>query len=66
MEQHHPIMSKLWNLGDQTKRKKKKKTLPTISGDPDHESLNEMIQVLYDNSVTLTTTLDVGKIITLA
>ena len=22
MEQHHPIMSKLWNLGGQTKRKK--------------------------------------------
>ena len=25
MESHHPIMSKLWNLGGQTKRKKEKK-----------------------------------------
>ena len=25
MELHHPIMSKLWNLGGQTKRKKERK-----------------------------------------
>ena len=33
------------------------KTLPTISGEPDYESLNEIIQALYANSVTLPTTL---------
>ena len=36
-------------------------TLPTTSGDPDYESLNEIIQELYDNSDTLPITLYVGK-----
>ena len=36
-------------------------TLPTTGGEPDCESLNDMIQELYDNSATLPTTLYVGK-----
>ena len=36
-------------------------TLPTISGGADYESLNDMIQELYENSATLPTTLYVGK-----
>ena len=37
------------------------KTLTTISREPEYESLNEMIQSLYANAVTLKTTPDVGK-----
>ena len=33
------------------------KILPKISGDPDYESLNEIIQALYFNTATLPTTL---------
>ena len=36
-------------------------TLPTISGDQDYESLNEMILALYDNAFTLPTTMVGGK-----
>ena len=36
-------------------------TLPTIIGEPDYEALNEMIQALYANATTLTTTLAGGK-----
>ena len=35
--------------------------LPTISGDPDNESLNETIRQLYANTTTLPTTVDGGK-----
>ena len=37
------------------------KTLPTISGDPDQESINEMIQALYANAATLPTIMAGGK-----
>ena len=37
------------------------KTLPTVSGDMDHESLKEMIQAMYANTSTLKTTPDFGK-----
>ena len=37
------------------------KTLPTISGEPEYESLNKLTQSLYDNAATLQTTLDGGR-----
>ena len=37
------------------------KAILTISGDPDYEYLNEMIQALYDNVAILPTTLAGGK-----
>ena len=32
MELHHPIMSKLWDIGGRTKRKRKKGKLPLFRG----------------------------------
>ena len=37
------------------------KTIPTISGDPEYDSLNEIIQSLYVNATTLPTTIADGK-----
>ena len=37
------------------------KTLPKISGDPDYESLNYIIQELYVNAATLTKNIAGGK-----
>ena len=37
------------------------KTLPTISGYPDYDPFNEMIQALYANVATLLTTLSSWK-----
>ena len=37
------------------------KTLPTISGEPDYESLNEMIQEFYTNAAILPKYLTGGK-----
>jgi hypothetical protein len=32
------------------------KTIPNINGEPDHESINNMVQTLYGNAATLATT----------
>jgi hypothetical protein len=37
------------------------KTIPTISGEPDYASINNMVQLMYGNAASLPTTLGGGQ-----